>query len=64
MITSCIELNNLHVKLVNRIEVNHVASEPLQDIWQWHQHKKESSFLNYADGDNISCSDGKEVYDS
>jgi len=57
MITSSIESNNLHVKQIQGIEVNHVAEVPPSAIWLRHLQKTVYSPLDQADSDDISGSD-------
>jgi hypothetical protein len=60
MITSSIELNDLHVKQIESIEVNHVAQVPQRAIWPRHQQKKVYSSLDHAYRDDISGSDAEK----
>jgi len=62
MITSSIELNNLHVKQIASIDVNSVAHVPLQAIWLQHPRKMVYSSLDSAYRDNSSGFDaGKRL---
>jgi len=57
MITSSIMSNNLHVKQIESIEVNHVAQVPLQAIWLGRQRQKVYSPWHLAYRDNMGGSD-------
>jgi len=56
MITSSMESNNLHVKQVENIEVNHVAQLPLWATWLQRRWKMVFSSLDRTNRDDINCS--------
>jgi len=58
-ITSSIESNNLHVKQIESIQVNHVGQVPPRAIWLRRQKKKVYSSLDPAYRDDISGSDAE-----